>query len=164
MKRGLVIAGSVAAAAPVVAVGIVVYLANVRGEEIAAERAKLEQSQATGKIWRAFQATRGSLVMKDGSRQLVEGASAILVSVKPVATQKRTWLALGRTGSGTYFAQQFGLGADGVMGPLGDPQEIAVEAALSAVRAHVAESGGSAEAAQDFLKAVSIGQPAQVQR
>jgi hypothetical protein len=89
-----------AAAVLVVATGVVVYLANQRGAQIARQRAEIAQQVTAGKLVRAFHASKTSLTMKDGSRQDLVGATSFVLATKPVVSEKATWLALGRTEGG----------------------------------------------------------------
>ncbi|CAN7328206.1 hypothetical protein [Variovorax sp. LjRoot178] len=165
MLRGsaLVWAGA-AAAVLVLTAGVVVYLANQRGAEIARQRAEIAQQLAAGKLVQAFRASKNVLAMKDGSRQELVGATSFLLTTKPVAGEKATWLALGRTGSGIYFGQRFSEGPGGVVRAVTDAQEVSPEVALGELRAQIAASGADAEGAQAFLDAVSTGQPVEVKR
>ncbi|CAN7776319.1 hypothetical protein LJR290_007821 [Variovorax sp. LjRoot290] len=148
----------------VVAVGLFVYMANKRGAEIAAERAKVEQAVAAGKLVKAFKASRTPLVMKDGSRELLEGATSVLLSTKAVAGEPATWFALGRTSGGVYFGQRFGQGPGGAMKPLAEAHEVSSDVALGELRSQIAASGAEGADAQAFLRAVSSGHPVAVSR
>ena len=163
MNRKLLTGGGVALGSLALIAGVIVYLANARGAEIAQRRAEVERSIAMGKLVQAFSASRGDLVMKNGARQQLIGARAMLISVKP-AERHGTWLALGRTSSGTYFGQRFSLDPDGVMKPIADAQEISAGVAFAEVRLQIAASGATADAAQEFLNAATTGQAAQVRR
>lgn len=157
-SRWLVWCGA-AAAVLIVAAGAVVYLANQRGEEIARQRAEVAQRATAGKLVQAFRESRGVLVMRDGSRQALEGATSLLLTTKPVAGEKATWLALGRTGSGVYFGQRFSEDLGGAVRPATDAQEVSREVALGELRAQIAASGADRDAAQAFLQAATTGKP-----
>lgn len=147
----------------IVSVGVFLYLANKRGGEIAAERAKKEQAVSAGKLVQAFKASKTSLVMKDGSRQLLDGTTAVLLSTKPVAGEPGFWFALGRTSGGTYFGQRFAQ-AGGAMKPQAEAHEVAYDVALGELKSQIAASGAEGADAQAFLRAASGGQPVPVSR
>ena len=155
--------GAGAAAVLVVAAGAVVYLANQRGEEIASERAERTAQIAAGKLVQALVDSKSVLVMKDGSRRELLGGTATLLSTKPVAGEKLTWLALARAASGTYFGQRFGANEKGDVRPVTDAQEIAAEVALGELRAQIAASGADVEATQAFIQAARSGRLADKQ-
>jgi len=142
------------------AAGVVVYLANQRGEEIVRQRAEIAQRAAAGNLVQAFRESKGVLIMSDGSRQALEGATSLLLTTKPVAGEKATWLALGRTGSGVYFGRRFSQGPGGAVRPLTDAQEVSQEVALGELRAQIAASGAKADAAEVFIQAATSGKPA----
>jgi hypothetical protein len=148
----------------VVALGVFFYLANKRGEEIAAERAKVEQAVAAGKLIQAFKASKTPLVMKDGSRQLLDRATSVLLSTKPVAGEPATWFAMGRTSTGTYFGQRFAQGTGGAMKPLDEAHEVSPDVALGELRSQIAASGAEGADAQAFLRAATGGQPVGVRQ
>ena len=162
-SRWLVCGGAVAVVL-IAAAGAVVYLANQRGEEIARQRAEAAQRATAGKLVQAFRESRGVLVMRDGSRQLLQGATSLLLTTKPVLGEKATWLALGRTGSGVYFGQRFSEGPGGAVRPATDVQEVSREVALGELRAQIAASGAEADAAQAFIQAATTGKPVAVGR
>ncbi|WP_232081429.1 hypothetical protein [Variovorax sp. WDL1] len=149
--------GSAAAVVLVVAAGTVVYLANQRGEEIARERTARAEQAAAGKLVQAFVNARSVLVMKDGSRRQLVGATATLLSTKPLPGEKLTWLALGRAASGAYFGQRFGANEKGDVRPVTDAQEVSAEVALGELRSQISASGAKADAAQAFLQAATSG-------
>jgi hypothetical protein len=155
---------AVAAVVLVVAAGAVVYLANQRGEEIARERAERTAQIAAGKLVQAFVESKSVLVMKDGARRELVGATATLLSTRPVAGEKLTWLALGRAASGAYFGQRFGANEKGDVRPLTDAQEIAAEVALGELRAQISASGADVEATQAFIQAATTGKAVPVGR
>ncbi|CAN7363905.1 hypothetical protein [Variovorax sp. LjRoot178] len=156
--------GGAAAVGLVVAAGAVVYLANQRGEEIAIERAERTAQIAAGKLVRAFVDSKSVLVMKDGSRRELVGATATLLSTKPVAGEKLTWLALGRAASGAYFGQRFGANEKGEVRAVTDAQEIPAEVALGELRAQISASGADVEATQAFIQAATTGKAVPVSR
>ena len=156
--------GAAAAVVMVVAAGAVVYLANQRGEEIARERAERIEKSAAGKLVRAFVESKSVLIMKDGARRELVGATATLLSTKPVPGEKLTWLALGRSASGAYFGQRFGANEKGDVRPLTDAQEISAEVALGELRAQITASGADVEATQAFIQAATTGKAVPVSR
>lgn len=156
--------GAAAAVVLIVAAGAVVYLANQRGEEIARERAERTAQITAGKLVQAFVDSKSVLVMKDGARRELVGATATLLSTKPVAGEKLTWLALGRAASGVYFGQRFGANEKGDVRPVTDAQEVSADVALGELRAQISASGGGAEATQAFIRAAMTGKAVPVSR
>lgn len=156
--------GVAAAMALVVTAGTVVYLANQRGDEIASERAERAAQIAAGKLVQAFVDSKSVLVMKDGSRRELLGATATLLSTKPVASEKLTWLALGRAASGAYFGQRFGANEKGEVRAATEAQEISAEVALGELRAQISASGADVEATQAFIHAATTGKAVPVSR
>ena len=156
--------GAATAAVLVLAAGVVVYLANQRGEEIARQRAAVVDLAATGKVAQAFRASKSTLAMKDGSRQELVGATSSLFATKLVSREKAVWLALGRTSSGVFFGQRFGGGSDGTVQPLSQAQEVSPDLVLGELRTQLAEHGVDAQDAQAFLEAAITGQPLAVSR
>ncbi|VTU44981.1 hypothetical protein [Variovorax sp. RA8] len=153
-----------AAVVLVAAAGAVVYLANQRGEEIARGRVERAEQIAVGKLVQAFVSSKSVLVMKDGSRRELLGVTATLLSTKPVAGERLTWLALGRAADGTYFGQRFRASAQGEVWPVTDAQEVAAEFALGELRAQIAASGADVKAARAFMQAATTGAEASVRR
>lgn len=149
--------GGATAAVLVLAAGVVVYLANQRGEEIARQRAAVVDLAATGKVAQAFRASKSTLAMKDGPRQELVGATSSLFATKLVSREKAVWLALGRTSSGVFFGQRFGGGSDGTVQPLSQAQEVSPDLVLGELRTQLAEHGVDAQDAQAFLEAAITG-------
>lgn len=141
----------------VVVAGAVVYLANQRGEEIARERAERTAQIAAGKLVQAFMNSKSVLVMKDGSRRELVGATATLLSTKPIAGKKPAWLVLGRAGSGVYFGQRFLANETGGVVPGTDAQELSEGVALGELRAQISAGGAGPEATQAFIQAAATG-------
>ena len=102
--------------------------------------------------------------MKDGSRRELVGATATLLSTKPVAGEKLTWLALGRAASGAYFGQRFGANEKGEVRAVTEAQEISEEVALGELRAQISASGADVEATQAFIQAATTGKAVPVSR
>lgn len=146
------------------AAGVVVFLANQRGEEIARRRAEHAEQQAAGKLVQAFRDSKGVLAMKDGSRRELAGETSVLLITKPVAGEAATWLALGRTAHGVYFGQRFSMGVSGAVRAVTDAQEVSSDVALGELRARIAASGAEDQAAQVFLEAARTGEPVAVGR
>ena len=156
--------GSAAAVVLVAAAGAVVYLASQRGAEIAKERAERAEQVAAGKLVQAFVESRGVLLTKNGSRRELVGATATLLSTKPVAGERMTWLALGRSGDGAYFGLRFRANEKGDVRPVTDAQEVSAEVALGELRAQISASGAGLEATEAFMHAATTGNAVHVSR
>ncbi|OUM00735.1 hypothetical protein A8M77_19815 [Variovorax sp. JS1663] len=156
--------GAAAAVVLVVTAGAVVYLANQRGDEIARERAERTAQLAAFRLVQAFVDSKSVLVMKDGSRRELVGATATLLSTKPIAGKKPTWLVLGRAASGVYFGQRFLANEKGDVVPVTDAQEISEEVALGELRAQISAGGAGAEATRAFVQAATTGKAVPVSR
>lgn len=156
--------GCAAAAILVAGAAAVIHLANQRGEEIARQRAELAEQAAAGRLVQAFVASKSVLAMKDGTRHELVGATATLLSTKPVSGERLTWLALGRAADGTYFGQRFGASSKGDVGPVTDAQEVSPEVALGELRSQISASGAGEEAAQAFMQAATSGTAVPVRR
>lgn len=153
-----------AAAVLVVAAGTVVFLANQRGEDIARQRGALAEQQAVGKFVQAFRGSKGALVMKDGSRRELDGATSVLLVAKPIPGTAATWVALGRDASGVYFGQRFNRDASGAVRAVTDAQEVSSEVALGGLHAQIVASGADDQAARAFVEAANTGHPVAVGR
>ncbi|WP_298706017.1 hypothetical protein [Variovorax gossypii] len=163
MKRSTVaiIAGS-AAAVLVLSAGVVVYLANQRGAEIAKERVERRAATEIVEVVTFFRTLRGTVLMKDGSRRALVGSGAMLMWVRPVAGAADTWLAVARGPDGAFFGQRLKRGPSGAIGAAGDAQELSAQLVMGGLRDQLREAGADQAQAQVFFDAIAKGTPVPV--
>ncbi len=163
MKRGTIatVAGAVAAVL-VLAAGVVVYLANQRGAEIAKERAQRRAATEVVEVQTVVKTLRGAVLMKDGSRRAMVGSGAMLMWVRPQAGAADTWLAVARSPDGAFFGQRLKRGPSGAIDAAGDAQELSAQLVIGGLRDQLREAGADQAQAQVLFDAIANGTPVPV--